>query len=219
MESGVIICQPANIFLGILWAPLCFSIPWCLCKQYNSWKQLQANCFGFSFCHVTQNQGVDLFTQFLLRNVLYLPRNTGKCSCLEHEVLNSGLSAGGIRQLTELREEIPSWLLGCRERKWPYWGTEKKQLFQGRPWRPVLPLQGTQIQTLVRELGSCMPHGVAREKEKKTTVSAGTVFSVLQKAWVLPGSVREVGPVITICEDPARTQCVCEFSSLVHLLP
>lgn len=113
-----------------------------------------------------------MFTQFLLRNVLYLPRNTGKCSCLEHEVLNSGLSAGGIRQLTELREEIPSWLLGCRERKWPYWGTEEKktkQLFQGRPWCPVLPLQGSQIQTLVRELGSCMPHGAAREKKKENS--------------------------------------------------
>ena len=29
--------------------------------------------------------------------------------------------------MTELREEIPSWLLGCRERKWLYWGTEKKK--------------------------------------------------------------------------------------------
>ena len=51
-----------------------------------------------------------------------------------------------------------------------------------------------------------MPHGIARKKKerKKIIVLAGTVFSVFQKALVLQGSVKEVGPVITICEDPAR---------------
>ena len=51
-----------------------------------------------------------------------------------------------------------------------------------------------------------MPHGVARKKKKrkKIIVSAGTVFSVFQKAWVLQGYIKEVGPVITTCEDPPR---------------
>lgn len=91
LESGVLICQPANIFLGILWAPLCFSIPCFLCKQHNSWNQLQDNCFVLTFAVLPR---IEVWT-YSLRNIL---------SCLEHEALNSGSLAGVIRQLTELQE-------------------------------------------------------------------------------------------------------------------
>ena len=48
----------------------------------------------------------------------------------------------------------------------------KNSEFGGLPWCPVvktsvLPLQGAGVQSLVRELRSCMPHSTAKKKKRK----------------------------------------------------
>ena len=57
----------------------------------------------------------------------------------------------------------------------------KNSEFGGLPWCPVvktsvLPLQGAQVQSLVRELRSCMPHSRAK-KRKENLVKNGEFYS------------------------------------------
>ena len=37
-------------------------------------------------------------------------------------------------------------------------------------WESALPLEGAQVQSLIGELGSCMPRGVAKKKKKSSSI-------------------------------------------------